>query len=139
MILLDTNVLSRLLSGDKDPRLDQWLDAQPSVSIWTTSITVMEIRYGIERLDAGRRREALGQAFERILAGELGGRVVEFDRRAGECTATLLAQRARAGRTVELRDTMIAGIALARRAAVATGNTRHFADAGIDIVDPWAA
>ncbi|MFM7707578.1 MAG: hypothetical protein ACKPBA_11270 [Planctomycetota bacterium] len=38
---------------------------------------------------------------------------------------------------MDLRDTQIAGIALARRATVATRNARHFAE--VSVVDPWAA
>jgi len=34
---------------------------------------------------------------------------------------------------------MIAGIALARRAAIATRNVRHFADLGVSVIDPWSA
>jgi predicted nucleic acid-binding protein len=43
-----------------------------------------------------------------------------------------------AGRPVDMRDTQIAGIALARRATLATRNVRHFEDLQLQIVDPWA-
>jgi len=49
-----------------------------------------------------------------------------------------MAGRRQAGRPVELRDTMIAGIAIARHATLATRNMRHFADLPIAVVDPWA-
>lgn len=41
--------------------------------------------------------------------------------------------------TVDMRDTQIAGIAVARRATLATRNVRHFADLQVPVVDPWAA
>ena len=37
------------------------------------------------------------------------------------------------------RDTFIAGIAIARRAQLATRNTRHFADLSLAVIDPWGA
>jgi hypothetical protein len=53
--------------------------------------------------------------------------------------AALAAQRRLAGRPVDMRDTLIAGIALARRATLATRNARHFADSNVQVIDPWAA
>jgi toxin FitB len=56
-----------------------WLDEQPSESIWTTSITVFEVRMGLELLVKGRRRSQLEQEFDRLLAEDLDGRVQLFD------------------------------------------------------------
>jgi toxin FitB len=50
----------------------------------------------------------------------------------------LAAERRRAGRTVEIRDVQIAGIAAARKATLATGNLRHFEGLGLALVNPWA-
>jgi predicted nucleic acid-binding protein len=52
--------------------------------------------------------------------------------------AQLAASRKTAGRTVDMRDTFIGGIALARQATLATRNTRHFQDLSVKVVDPWA-
>jgi hypothetical protein len=52
---------------------------------------------------------------------------------------TIAASQQRAGRTLEIRDLQIAGIATARRASVATRNVRHFEGLGLDVIDPWAA
>jgi predicted nucleic acid-binding protein len=57
---------------------------------------------------------------------------------AATASAGIAAVQRRAGRAVEIRDVQIAGIAAARRATVATRNTRHFTDAGVPLVDPWA-
>jgi toxin FitB len=56
MILLDTNVLSALMRRQADPDVIAWLDTQPPESIWTSAITVFEIRFGIEILAKGRKR-----------------------------------------------------------------------------------
>ncbi|PYR76692.1 MAG: VapC toxin family PIN domain ribonuclease, partial [Acidobacteria bacterium] len=66
-------------------------------------------------------------------------RVLDFDVAAANAAALLAAERQRAGRGVDMRDTQIAGIALARRATLATRNVRHFADLKIPVVDPWTA
>ena len=138
MILLDTNVLSALMQQAPDPRVVSWLDRQPRASIWTTAVTVLEIRYGLQILATGRRRAFLTEAFD-ILLDKLGHRIAAFDAEAAAHAATLMAERRHEGRPVDLRDTMIAGIARARRSALATRNTPHFADAGIALVNPWSA
>jgi predicted nucleic acid-binding protein len=139
MIILDTNVVSALMRDPPDPAVIAWLDRQPPTSMWVTAITVLESRFGIAILAAGRRRKALSEAFERIIAEDLEGRVLAFDQAAAEPTAALMARRQAEGRNGELRDSMIAGIALARRATLATRNVKHFDDAGLEIVDPWKA
>lgn len=138
MILLDTNVLSALMRGSPDPALVAWLDTQPPTSVWTTSVTVFEIRFGLEIMSEGRRRRALEEAFARALAEDLDGRVVPFDEVAAQAAAAVAARQRRAGRPVEIRDVQIAGIATARKATLATRNTRHFEGAGIVLVDPWS-
>lgn len=138
VILLDTNVLSALMRTRPDPVVVAWLDAQAPDSIWTTAVTVFEIRFGIELLPPSRRRKALEAAFDAMLRDDLSGRVAAFDSAAAEEAATLAARRQRRDRSVDLRDTQIAGIALARRAALATGNVRHFDGLNVHVVSPWA-
>ncbi|MGO9186136.1 type II toxin-antitoxin system VapC family toxin [Mycobacterium sp.] len=138
MILLDTNVLSALMRREPDRAVVAWLDDQPGESIWTTTITILEVRTGIELLEQGRRRRQLEQAFGELLTEDLGGRVQPFDQPAAEAAASIAAARQRAGRPVEIRDVQIAGIATARRATLATRNTRHFDAVGVNVVDPWS-
>ncbi len=137
MIILDTNVLSALMHTDPDAAVVEWLDDQPSESVWTTSITVLAVRAGLELLDASQRRHRLESAFTRLLDEDLDGRVIPFDTAAAEAAGSLVARRQRAGRSVEIRDAQIAGITLARKATLATRNVRHFNDLGIRLVDPW--
>jgi len=113
---------------DPDAAVVSWLDGQPTESMWTTSITVFEVTTGLRLLPAGRRRRALEHAFDGLLAEELDGRVQAFDTVAARAAGEIAAQRQAAGRPLEVRDVQIAGIALARRAQLATRNTRHFTD-----------
>ena len=139
MILLDTNVLSALMRREPEPRVIEWLDAQSAESIWTTTITVFEVRLGLELLAMGRRRRVLEAAFASALTEELEGRILVFDHPAADAAAELAAQRRRIGRPIDFRDIQIAGIAKARRATLATRNLRHFEGLGVDLIDPWNA
>lgn len=139
MIILDTNVLSALMRSKPEAVVVNWLDRQPAESVWITSITVFETRFGLALLPKGRRRQALEAAFAQLLEEDLQNRVLEFDSAAAVEAATLAAVRQRAGRTVDIRDTQIAGIALAHRAEIATRNVKHFADLTVRVIDPWNA
>jgi predicted nucleic acid-binding protein len=137
MILLDTNVLSALMRRIPDTSVIAWLDRQPRSSVWTTSITILEVRFGLLVMPAGRKRSVLMELLERVLKEKIERRVAPFDMPAAQHAAELMAVRQKNGRRVELRDTMIAGIVLASHATLATRNTRHFDDLSISLVNPW--
>ena len=137
MIILDTNVLSALMLSEPDIIVSSWLDRQARTSVWTTSVTILEIRYGLAMMLAGRRRTDRHALFQRVVEEKLEHRVLAFDQAAAEEAAVLMVSRRRNGRVRDLRDTMIAGIAMAQRATLATRNVRHFDDIGVPVVDPW--
>jgi predicted nucleic acid-binding protein len=137
MIVVDTNVLSALMRRVPDPKVIAWLDRQPRTSVWTTSITILEVRFGLQVMQVGKKRSALLEIFERVLTEKIERRVVPFDTLAAQHAANLMAVRQKNGRPGELRDTMIAGIVLASRATLATRNTKHFDDLSIPVVNPW--
>jgi predicted nucleic acid-binding protein len=139
VIILDTNVLSALMRTAPEAAIVDWLDRQPAESIWITAITLFEARLGLALLPRGRRRQALEAAFAQLLEGDLANRVLDFDSAAATEAASLAAARQKAGRPVDMRDTQIAGIALARRATLATRNLRHFQDLNVPVIDPWRA
>lgn len=137
MILLDTNVLSALMQQQADTRIVAWLDRQPAESIWLSSVTVFEARYGLALLADGQRKHALLDRFEALLRDDLFNRVLPFDTSAAHQAALLAAARKAHGRPVDMRDTFIAGIAMSHRATLATRNVRHFADLSSPVVNPW--
>ena len=137
MIILDTNVLSALMRSVPDAAVVEWLDRQPTESVWITSVTLFETRLGLALLPLGRKRRTLESAFQQLIEEDLENRVLDFDATAASAAAALAADRHRAGRSIDMRDTLIAGIATARHATIATRNVRHFADLAVPVVDPW--
>src|ERR1700675_3880915 len=138
MIILDTNVLSELMLRAPDERVLIWLDQQPRSSIWTTAVTVFEIRFGLESMPVGKRRAILMQDLEKML-DSIDRRLAPFDVEAADRASSLMASRKLQGRPREDRDTMIAGIVLARHATLATRNVGHFDDLSAPVVNPWTA
>lgn len=138
MIILDTNVLSALMYDPPDRQIVAWLDRQSNSSIWTTSVTTLEIQFGLQILPASRKRLALEEIFNLILK-RIDYRIVPFDDEAARFSADLMAQRKTSGRVGQLSDAMIAGIVMARHASLATRNVTHFADLAATVINPWTA
>ena len=139
MIVLDTNVVSAMMHRNVDTKIRDWLDSLPPESIWVTTVTIFEVRFGIEVLAKGRRRQQLEEDFVQTIAEDFQDRVLDLDQAAAEAAASLCTRRRLRGRPIEMRDTFIAGIVVSRRAELATRNVRHFHDLEVSVVDPWAA
>ncbi|MFZ0420210.1 MAG: type II toxin-antitoxin system VapC family toxin [Candidatus Sulfotelmatobacter sp.] len=138
MTILDTNVVSEFMLRSPNPKVVGWLDRQPRSSLWTTAITIFEIRVGLQIMPSSKRRDLLNQRFDEVLRG-MNEQIAPFDTEAAQQAATLMALRKTQGRPRDLRDTMIAGIVLARRTSLATRNTSHFDDVAITLINPWTA
>lgn len=137
MIILDTNVLSALMRDPPEQVVVAWLDRQPRLSIWTTSITILEIHFGIAIMSSGKRRTLLSEAFAKTINEKLERRVAAFDTDAAREAAALMSMRQQKSRAGDLRDALIAGVALAHHATLATRNIRHFDDLPVPVVNPW--
>jgi predicted nucleic acid-binding protein len=136
MTILDTNVVSEFMMRSPNTKVVGWLDRQPRLSLWTTAITIFEIRLGLQMMPRSKRRDVLNQRFDDVLA-RINEQIVPFDTEAAQESASLTASRKMQGRPRDLRDTMIAGIVLARRASLATRNAAHFDDISAPLIDPW--
>jgi predicted nucleic acid-binding protein len=135
LILLDTNVLSELAKPQPDPRVVAWTRrSAPALAV--PSIAIAEMAYGIEKLTAGRRRDALLDALRRVVL-EFSERLFDFNVAAAWAYGRILAAARRAGQPMALPDAAIAAIALANGCALATRNIKDFTTTGLELVDPW--
>lgn len=135
MIVVDTNVVSELMRPSPSPVVVGWVRRNER-ELYTTSITLAEIGYGIERLADGRRKELLRSTAEETF-GDFAERVLPFDAEAAVVYATIVSDRDRAGLPIDGFDAQIASICRVHRAALATRNSKDFRDTGIDVIDPW--
>jgi predicted nucleic acid-binding protein len=136
MIVLDTNVVSELMRATPEPTVLAWLQQTSSTGLYTTAVTVAEIRYGIARLPEGRRRQTLHQAADEIFAA-FPRQVLPFDLAAASAYADVAAGRERDGNPISGFDGQIAAICRSQAAVLATRNTKDFTDTGISLIDPW--
>ena len=100
MFVLDTNVISELMSDNPWPTVLTWVDEQRASDLFVTAITEAEIRTGVALLPEGRRRRGLTEATERTFGKLYAGRVLPFGSEAACVYATIAAARRAAGRPI---------------------------------------
>jgi hypothetical protein len=136
MIVIDTNVASELMKPSPDPSVRDWIVAHRGDRLHTTAITVAEIRYGIERLPAGRRRDLLKLTADDLFSA-FKEQILPFDAAAAAVYPLVVTQRERVGMPIDGFDAQIAAICRTRDARLATRNLKDFVDTGLDVVNPW--
>lgn len=139
MILLDTNVISEPLRHAPEPRVVEWIDAQPLETLYLSAMTVAELRAGVMLLPTGKRRAILHDSLEKRVLPMFVGRVLAFDVTCTNAYAELLAKVRKAGSGIDTADACIAAIAVANGFTVATRDTSPFQAAGLTVIDPWEA
>ncbi|MDG4553719.1 MAG: type II toxin-antitoxin system VapC family toxin [Candidatus Competibacter sp.] len=138
MIVLDTNVVSEAMKATPNPVVLAWLDEQAAETLYLSSVTLAELLFGIGVLPAGRRKEALTQMLDGLLA-LFEDRVLAFDTAAARCYADLAVTARAAGKGFPTPDGYIAAIAKARGFTVATRDVAPFKAASLNVINPWEA
>ena len=136
MIVIDTSVASELMRPSPSPLVRSWAEGQPVAGLYMTAITVAEIRYGIERLPEGRRKEQFLAAADDVFIS-FSEFVIPFDAEAAASYALIVAHRDRVGLPIDGFDAQIAAICRIHGAGLATRNLKDFRETGIKVVDPW--
>jgi toxin FitB len=138
-VVLDTNVISELMRPQPSPAVLAWVAAQPRAELWTTYINQAEILFGIAALPEGRRRSGLAAAAAAMFATDFAGRILPFEVGAAARYPEIVVARRRAGQPIEGLDALIAAIALANGAGVATRDVGGFEGCGLALINPWSA
>ena len=138
MIVLDTNVVSELMRPAPSEAVLDWMARHPAARLFLSAVSEAELRMGVALLPAGRRREALREAVDAMIAEDFAGRVLPFDSAAARTCAEIASEGRAAGRPISQFDCQLAAIARARGAAMATRNVADFDGCGIAVIDPWA-
>jgi toxin FitB len=138
VIVLDTNVISELMSRQASPTVRAWVTGQRATStLCITTITVAEILYGVELLPRGKRRDGLLLDAEAMFREDFARHILVFDEQAARAFSRIAATRRGRGRPITTLDAQIVAIALANGATLATRNTADFEGCGVRLVNPW--
>ena len=136
MIIIDTNVVSELMKPSPSAAVIEWVRARSGRELFTTSITLAEILYGIARLPDGRRKELLRSTASDVFAA-FEDQVLPFDSSAATHYPEVVGGRAQIGLPIDGFDGQIASICRAHGAALATRNLTDFRHTDVTLIDPW--
>jgi toxin FitB len=137
MILLDTNVISEPLKLTGDPGVLNWIDAQIIETLYMSTISLAELRFGIAALAPGKRRDTLHTSFEQRILPLFVGRILPFDASAFEAYALLRVRARIQGKAIAPADGYIAATVTSHGFIVATRDTSPFEAAGLTVINPW--
>ena len=133
--LVDTDVLSDPSRPQPSPKVDAWLAAHQS-QIYTSAISIGEIKRGIERLPTGARRNGLAKWLEEVLAS-MDGRILAYNSRVAETWGGMMANLERQGHPMPLADSLIAAIAKRHNLTLVTRNTADYVHTGLRVLNPF--
>ena len=143
VLVFDTNMLFELMRPTPNSAIASWVAERATSTLHLTVVSEAELGYGLAIMQPGRRCDGLVQGLEglegleRMLRTGFANRILPFDSPAASAYAETAAARRAVGRPTPEADCQIAAIACSRGMAVVTRNVRDFADAGIDVIDPW--
>ena len=118
-LLLDTNVISDFVRGVDAVQAN--LRASAPADLAVSSITVMEIMYGLERNPPRARR--IAPVVEALLSSM---NVVEYAEADARETGRVRAELEQTGQAIGVCDSMLAGTARRRALTMVTHNTHEF-------------
>ena len=135
--VLDTNVISELISKQPDKKVVKWLDRLDPNTVYLSVITIGEIRKGIEKLPPSKRRDAVKEWLEADLLIRFQGRILEITTEVMLIWGELAGRLENEGRPITAIDSLIAAIALQGNYCLVTRNEHDFQHTGVTIVNPW--
>ena len=135
--LLDTNVISELRRPRPNARVRKFVAAQPLESLFVSTVTFAEIRYGIEMLDDPIRRVELNDWLEHKVRPMFDQRVLEVSEDVMFKWRLLVEDGRKAGHTFSQPDLIIAATALHHGLTVVTRDIGDFKLAHVARLNPW--
>jgi len=132
--LLDTNVVSELVRPKPNSKVVKWFENVPDEALHLSVLSLGEIRKGVEKLTASRRRERLRVWLEQDLVDWFGPRLMPVDHAVADRWGILLAQ---VERPVPAIDSLLAATALHYALRLVTRNVEDFLFTGLEVINPW--
>ncbi len=133
--LVDTNVFSEKLKPRPDAKVVTWL-AENESKLFVSTLTIAEIRRGIERLPDGKRRERFQQWLTSI-SQTMAGSILGFNRAVAHTWGQMQGQLDKKGIKLPPFDGIIAATAIRHGLTVVTRNERDFDQAPVRLLNPF--
>jgi predicted nucleic acid-binding protein len=135
--LLDTNILSELRRPMPARKVVAFIAAQSLDRLFVSSVTLAEIRFGIELLpDVGRRADLFDWLIHQVRP-MFEQRVLPVSEDVLLKWRLLVEEGRKAGHTYSQPDLFIAATALHHGLTVVTRDIAEFAKARVPVLNPW--
>lgn len=135
--LLDTCVVSELIRPSPDPAVVSWVRDHDEQKLYLSVLTLGEIRKGIDKLPASKRRDVLEDWLKHDLTERFRGRILGIDQQIALTWGQNQAASEQSGRPMPVIDGLLAATAAASRATLVTRNVADFEGSSIEVVNPW--
>lgn len=136
--LLDTNLISEWIKPEPNTGVIAWTAEADEDRLFISVVTLAELRHGIDRLAAGRRRERLDSWLQRDLPDRFGERVLPVTRDVADVWGRIITKCEALGRPIGVMDAFIAATADVHKLTVVTRNESDFESAVANVVNPWS-
>ena len=137
--LLDTNVLSELRKPKPESRVVDFVAGQPLHSLFVSTVTLAEIRFGIEMVPDPSKRADLSDWLLHKVRPMFEGRVVQIGEDVMFKWRLLVEEGRKLGHTFCQPDLLIAATALHHGLTIVTRDTEDFRRTRATLFNPWAA
>jgi predicted nucleic acid-binding protein len=134
--LLDTNAVSEWVKPRPDPGVIEWMESTDEDRIFISVITLAELRYGIERLAAGKRRSRLEAWLSDELPLRFEGRIITVGPDVADAWGKAVSSCEAKGRPISAMDAFLSATAEIHRLTLVTRNVSHFPLLKT-ILNPW--
>lgn len=135
--LLDTNVLSELRRPQPNANVVAFVNAQPAARLFVSTVTLAEIRFGIELVTDLERRAGLMAWLTHTLRPVFEGRVVPVTEDVLVRWRQVIELGRRRGHTYSEPDVFIAAAALVEQLVVVSRDVTEFVEARVPVLNPW--
>jgi len=135
--LLDTNVVSELTKLQPNEAVVRWFATAEEDDLFLSVITLAEVKYGLERLEAGARRTILEQWVTEYLEARFEGRILAVDERVAQAWAKIVVPSEKLGKRMAIMDAFQAATAEVNGLALVTRDEEDFSEFPGAIVNPW--
>jgi toxin FitB len=136
--LLDTNVVSEMVKPHPNVGVLRWLHEADEDSLLVSVITVAELRFGVQRLATGARRDRLDAWVQEQFTQRFEGRLLAVDEEIAETWGALMAASEAQGRRMNVMDCFLAATAVVHGATLVTRNVGDFSGLSGEVLDPWS-
>jgi len=137
VIVLDTNVISEIMRPHPSGVVVAWINQQPGINLFITTITLAEIGYGLRVLVDGKRRRILQNRFDQFITQGFEYRILNFDIASARTYSEIMGHKKEMGCPMSFPDGQIAAITLANNFMLATRNIKDFKHCGLDLINPF--